>query len=723
MTARGLGRLPVDGREWRVRVLGLAQLCGPDGQRVRLERRTAALLAWLALQGPSPKFALASLLWPDSPPTTVRSNLRQLLRRLRVATEDAPLVEGDAERLALVSPSSVDAASLKAAAEARAHAEALACVDAEGNTLLAGFDFDDCPELARWLDGARAGIEGWVREAREARIAQLTAAGDWTAALGLAQAWARQEPESEQAGRHLIRLHYLQGDRGAALATFEHLRDVLDRELGVTPMPETLALVREVEQSPPRSRSLPGARPSLPLSVLRPPVLVGRDAAWRQLESGWEAGQLLFISGEPGSGKTRLAEEFAATQGRWGRIEARAGDRDVPFASQARAFRTQLRRWPDVKLPDWVRTELSRILPELGDARLLPPLASEAGTLRFYDAIVAALQLLHEHEDISVADDVQYWDAASARAFTFALSRLADTAPPGARSLRFIDCYRRGELSPETRMHVAGLVEAGLARVVEVDALTDEDVKRMVAGMGLPGAEAHLDALARYTGGNPLYVVETLKHLLETDSLHREWPQRLPPPGRVGPLIQRRLEGLSPLALQCARLAALAGAFFRTSLVAGGLQVMQAEAHEALAELEAAQVLMGERFSHDLVMEAVLAGMGPGEERVLHARLATVFEEDGAPSILLAHHWLGAGRTERALPHLLASARSDEQVLPPELAAEHYARAASLMLSLGQHEDAVQARAAEARCRLQATSAGVLTSGPAAGPGARGRRG
>ncbi|WP_255424937.1 hypothetical protein [Corallococcus sp. AB049A] len=40
--------------------------------------------------------------------------------------------------------------------------------------------------------------------------------------------------------------------------------------------------------------------------------------------------------------------------------------------------------------------------------------------LRFYDAIVAALQLLHEHEDISVADDVQYWDAASARAFTFA---------------------------------------------------------------------------------------------------------------------------------------------------------------------------------------------------------------------------------------------------------------------------------------------------------------
>ncbi|MFP2900018.1 AAA family ATPase, partial [Corallococcus sp. 4LFB] len=130
------------GSEWRVRVLGLARLCGPGGQQVRLERRTAALLAWLALQGPSPKFPLAALLWPDSPPTTVRSNLRQLLRRLRLATGDEALVEGDTERLSLVSPSAVDAACLKAAAGARAPAEALEAVGAEGSTLLAGLDFD-----------------------------------------------------------------------------------------------------------------------------------------------------------------------------------------------------------------------------------------------------------------------------------------------------------------------------------------------------------------------------------------------------------------------------------------------------------------------------------------------------------------------------------------------------------------------------------------------------
>ncbi|RKH19834.1 AAA family ATPase [Corallococcus sp. CA047B] len=693
---------------WRVQVLGLAQLWGPEGQRIRLERRAAALLAWLGLKGPSPKFALAALLWPDSSPTTARNNMRQLLRRLRLASGGEALVEGDTERLALVAPSDVDVACLKAAIEAQAYERALESVGAEGSTLLAGFDFDDGPELARWLDGARAGVEGWVREAREARIGHLTSGGDWTAALGLAQAWARQEPESEQAGRHLIRLHYLQGDRGAALAAFEQLRSVLSRELGVPPLPETLALVREVEKGTQRPSPTAVTRTALPLSVLRPPVLAGRDAAWRQLEAGWEAGQMLFISGDPGSGKTRLAEEFASSKGRWGRIEARVGDSDVPFASQARAFRTQMARWPDVKLPDWVRTELSRILPELGETRLLPPLDSETGMLRFYDAGAVALQLLHEHEDISIADDVQYWDAASSKAFFYGLPRMFEAVSRGAQPLRFIDCYRRDELSAQTRNHVARLLDAGLARIVDLEALTGDEVKRMVAAMGLPGAEAHAEDLTRYTGGNPLYVVETLKHLLETDSLQRDWPQRLPPPGRVGPLIQLRLERLSALALQCARLAALAGAFFRTSLVPRVLQVTAASAHEALAELESAQVLMAERFSHDLVMEAVRAAMEPGDVRVLHGRLATALEEDGAPAILLAHHWLEAGRVERALPHLLASAHSDEQVLPPEEAAEHYARAAALMSATGQQEDAARARAAEARCRLQAAAASPL---------------
>ncbi|MDC0712007.1 BTAD domain-containing putative transcriptional regulator [Stigmatella sp. ncwal1] len=687
---------------WRAQVLGLAQVWGPDGQRLRLERRAAALLAYLGLEGPSPKFPLASLLWPDSPAATVRNNMRQLLRRLRLTSGGGEWVEADAERLALNASLALDAARMKAAALARQHAHVLEALSPEGGSaLLAGFDFDDCPELARWLDGARSAVEGWVRKAREAEIERHTAQGNWTAALALAQAWVQHEPESEQAGSHLIRLHYLQGDRGAALTAFERLRSVLARELGVTPMPDTLALVRQIERGTqlPHAPALP--RAALPLSVLRPPVLAGREAAWRQLEEGWRTGQMLFISGEPGTGKSRLAEEFANTQGRWGRIEGRAGDQDIPFASEARAFRTQMARWPEVKLPEWVRDELSRILPELGSPRPLLPLDSESSMLRFYDAQVEAIRLLHQHETLSIADDVQYWDKASAKAFTYAISRLSEAGERGAPGPRFMDCYRRGELPPYAQTYIHQLVDEGWARIIELGPLGPEEVRQLLAGLELPGAERHAEALSRYTGGNPLYIVETLKHLIETDALAQDWPSRLPPPGRVGPLIRRRLEHLSPLALQSAQLAALAGAHFKAALVPEVLQVSVSPVHIALAELETAQVLMGERFSHDLVREAVLASLLPAAARTLHGRLATVFENERAPPLVLAHHWLEAGAVERALPHLLAAARSEEQVLPLEQAADHYARAALLMEQAGRTKEAMQARAAEVRCRTR----------------------
>jgi DNA-binding SARP family transcriptional activator len=687
---------------WSARVLGIAQLQGPEEQRVRLERRAAALLAYLALEGPSPKFPLACLLWPDSPPTTVRNNMRQLLRRLRLASGGVELVEADTERLAVSPLLEVDVASLNLAVTTRAPARVLEALrSGGGGTLLAGFDFDDCEELARWLEGARGAVEGWVRKAREAEIQRHLTDSDWSPALALAQEWVRHEPESEQAGRHLIRLHYLQGDRGAALAAFERLRTTLAQELGVDPMPDTLALVRHIEKGTQVARPAPVSRPALPLSVLRPPVLAGRESAWRELLEGFAADQVILISGEPGSGKSRLAEEFAAAQGPWTRSEARPGDLDVPYASQARAFRAQLARRPDVKLPDRVRAELSRFIPELGDSRPVPPLASEADELRFFEAHAEALALVLEGLRVVVADDVQYWDKASTRLSMYAWTRMIAAGAHAVRLPCFIQCFRRGELLPFSEANIRQLVDVGKGRVIELGSLSVDSVRQLLVGLELPGAELHTEALARYTGGNPLYIVETLKHLLETDSLHKDWPQRLPPPGRVGPLIQRRLERLSPLALQIAQLAATAGPHFRAALVPEALEASVTSIHAALSELESLQMLVEERFSHDLVQEAVRATFGRATGRLLHGRLAAALERAGAPANLLAHHWLEAGQDLRALPHLYAAATAYEEMLLLEEAAEHHARTAAVLEAAGRHAEAASARAAEVRVRLR----------------------
>ncbi|WP_395854535.1 hypothetical protein [Cystobacter fuscus] len=243
------------------------------------------------------------------------------------------------------------------------------------------------------------------------------------------------------------------------------------------------------------------------------------------------------------------------------------------------------------------------------------------------------------------------------------------------------------------------LEAAGVARVVEVQPLGPEGVRTLLEGLELPGVERHAERIARYTGGNPLYVVETVKHLVEQGLLEGEWPERLPTPGRVAPLIQRRMETLSPTALRLARVAALARTQFTYSLASAVLEVGALQVGEAAVELEAAQVMVGERFTHDLIHEAVAGAIPEPLRRMLHLRLAEVLEGRGAPPVVLAHHWFEAGETQRAIPALMRAATEDEEVLQPGATADLYARAAALLTEAGRHDEAHQARAREARCR------------------------
>lgn len=691
--------------QWKVQLLGAPTITGPGPVRFTPERRAALALAYLALKGATPKLQLASLLWVHPEAETVRANLRQLLRRLRLAGGGTSLVEDAAQRLSLAPGVWVDVDAMRIAAKGRRNAEVLAAAGAGGVELLSGLSCDDAPELAEWLDGARDTVSGWVRVARQTETQRLEAAGEWDSALPLALAWMDEEPDSEDAARQLIRLHLLRGERTAALAAFERLRATLARELQASPSEETRRLLREVDRGP----SAPaGARQVLPLSVQRPPRLAGRQAALEELERAWaEEVPMIFISGEPGVGKSRLAEEFADRHGIWLRAGGRIGELDVPYSAHTRMLRLLLAERPDVELTGWIRRELSRLLPELGDAPP-PPMQQELELLRFYDANFEAMCLLHSHLDALVVDDIQYWDAASNRLFGYVLARASST---GRRVLpRFIDCYRRHELPDFTRQLVHALQAAGHARVIELEPLDAPAVRELLAATGVLQAAAQADRIARYTGGNPLFVVETLKHLIETSALEQGWPERLPPPGKVVMLIQRRLEQLSPGARELAQLAALAAPHFDVSLAAATLDLPERRLSELARELEIALVMVGERFTHDLVNEAVAATLAPADRRYLHARLAEHLQHRGAPPVLLARHWLEAGHPERALPFLLTAATAGEEAQLPHEAAELYARAALLLEGKGQHLEATRLREREDACRaaMRVRSAGRM---------------
>ncbi|MFC6668232.1 BTAD domain-containing putative transcriptional regulator [Deinococcus radiopugnans] len=110
-------------------------------------------------------------------------------------------------------------------------------------------DFDDRPDLADWLLVWRERLDHRQTETLTGRATQQEDAGDLTGALATAQRLLDLNPVSEDAHRRLIRLHYLAGDRPAALRAYRRCVEVLRREIGVDPLPETVQLARAVERA------------------------------------------------------------------------------------------------------------------------------------------------------------------------------------------------------------------------------------------------------------------------------------------------------------------------------------------------------------------------------------------------------------------------------------------------------------------------------------------
>lgn len=613
-------------------LLGLASLRPGSADRFAgserlLERKAAGLLAYLALDGRTPRSTLAGLLWPDVPERSARSNLRQTLYRLRRL--DPGLVQGE-NHLLLGPHLSVDVARLELAAFAGHDAEVLAFP----GELLEDHDYDDCPEFMEWLLVQRERLHTRRAQAHARRSSGAEAAGDLEEALRHAEQLLALDPVSEVSHRLLMRLHARRGDRGAALLAYGRCRATLRRELDVDPAPETRELARQLQRDAlwPEVRLGAEAAPPAPPQLAAPP-LVGREAEWARLHAAWAAGQTLLVSGPPGVGKTRLLHDFMAAHGPLHVFQGRPGDEAVPYLSLARAFRHLLPLLPQELPGGWVRTELSRLLPELSDPvgdgpeRAAP---EQAEPLHFLEAC---------H---------QFCDEASRQVWLYALTQPALTN----LGLRVGLTYRPDEVSPAHLEALERLTGAGAATRVELAPLNAAGVEALLGGVLGQVPPGLAPALGRHTGGNPLFLLETLRSLSESGTLESASAGPLPLPARLGSLIARRLERLSPEAVRVARVGAVAGTDLTPELTAAVLEVHPLDLARPWAELEAAQIMHGAAFAHDLLAEAARASLPAPIRSVLHGRVALALERpDARPEAArVAHHWQEAGEPQRAAP-------------------------------------------------------------------------
>ena len=441
--------------------------------------------------------------------------------------------------------------------------------------------------------------------------------------------------------------------------------------------------------------------------------LVGREqelgeavAVWRRAQSG--DGRLLLISGEPGIGKTRLAQALVV-QGEAAGARVLSGgcyefEATTPYLPLAEALRDWVGRQSDQELADRLGStaaELTRLAPEIS-ARLAdlppnPPLSPQEERLRLFDNVARFLSDLAENDGLILfVDDLHWADQGTLSLISYLLRRLRQ------ERLLVLATYREVELD---RAHplADALVQWNRDRLVtrlQLGRFDAAATNRLIAT--LFGQKRVSDefaaAIHRETEGNPFFIEEVLKALIEQGQIYRagdRWERKelgeLTIPQSIKEAIGRRLNRLSHDCIDILHTAAIIGKDFPFGLLAEVAAADEDALFDALEEASAAQLIRaaaGETFifTHDKIREVLYDEVLSIRRNRLHRRIAEALDrQSGPPPIeVLAYHYIAAGYLEKGLTYAQQAAEHAHQLSAFDEALRYYAQARECAVSLDE---------------------------------------
>jgi DNA-binding SARP family transcriptional activator len=607
----------------RIELLGRPRWRNGNDAWCELSAQDAALLALLALEGPCARDELAGQIWPESNQQQAANNLRKHISRLRAASGHPTFDAGATVRL--LDDVRVDARELAQVAVEFLH---------DGD-LLAGCDYSGNEYLRHWVEARRQALRMQRGDALAGHAEALERNGELAAAIRLAERIVELAPSLEVAWRRLMRLHYLRGDHTAAVSAFERFEHWQREQTGARPGPETLRLLATIERGA-QARSAPQRR--LPVSLVRPPKRVGREAQWLAMQRAWSAGRAFLLVGDAGIGKTRLLEEAAAQHLGVLSERARPGDAQAPYTLLARLIRAALAR-PGVQTDAHTRQELARLVPELGP---VPQAAAQEAQL--HHAVECLLLAVAEAGVVAVLlDDLHFADLATLEALRWL------GASAALRALHFGLAARALDEGPVEALLRAWLLDSQRPERISLEPLAPAEVVELLSSLDLPQFAAPEIAarLHLHTGGHPLFTLETLKDAWLHDRDLRS--DTLPRPQTVRALILGRLRELPSQAMDLVRVAAVAGVDLDAHRAARLLDVGPLMLADAWGLLEKAHILQEQRFAHDLMQECALELVPLALRKALHGVIAEMLGDDTrVPAARVAEHWQAAQRWAEA---------------------------------------------------------------------------
>ncbi len=247
-----------------------------DGRPLKIDTRKAiAMLAYLALTGErQTRDSLAAFLWPEYDDRRAKAALRRTLSSLKSAVGDSCLAI--TREFIGLEPGSCwcDVVQFQQFINTRTWAQAIPLYR---DDFMAGFSLRDSIPFDDWQVTQAEALRRDMAGALEALVRQQQTAGDLAAAIRTGHTWLQMDPLREDAHRQLMLLYAQSGQRSKALNQFRSCIRILDEELGVAPLPETIALheaIRDNQITPIAPHSPLAPRPSslapCPSSLHRP---------------------------------------------------------------------------------------------------------------------------------------------------------------------------------------------------------------------------------------------------------------------------------------------------------------------------------------------------------------------------------------------------------------------------------------------------------------------
>ena len=717
-----------------------------DGWAVVLARHKAlALLAYLAVTGtPHRRDALAAFLWPELDQTHARAALRRTLSSLHIALagdwlainrETIGLPPSPAVRLDVA-----QFRQLLAQCRGHGHPESAPCPDclpllAEAAALyrgdfLAGFTLRDAPAFDEWQFFETESLRRELAAALEQLACGYGERGEFETAVRYARRWLTLDSLHEPAHCQLMRLYAWAGQRQTALRQYAECVRLLERELGLPPQASTTELYTAIKENrllrkQPDDRpdsagevrdTLENLRRQIAAPTAVPPTLtaayatlgriarnqmVGREQEWGTAVALYHRaaageGQVLLLSGEPGIGKTRLARELAGLAQAAGVTVLADGchaEGGPPYAPLAGIIRQTFENRSGPSIPDFILAELLTLAPHLHSYHPRvppnPPLGPEFEQQRLFDSFTTwCVTWAAASPLFLLVEDVHWADSG-----TLALLRhLARRARPAR--LLLVLTYRDTEVAADQAHPLNAILldlnRERLAEQIRLPRFSLDQTRLLLATLLSTAGEISaefLNSLYQETEGNPFFVEEVCKGLIEQGQLYhaggtwrRADMQRIFIPSSVRGAILARVERLPAPAQEALRLAAIIGRDFPLALLRQASELDEDALIAALERAEQAQLISETRpaghltyiFAHALIPFTLRESVSGLRRQRLHRLVGMAIESQRPHDFeAMAYHFAAAGDRERVIVYSRRAAERAKTSYAYDTAIQH----------------------------------------------------